>query len=60
MKNGGRMVGFMNIVLKFFVDYLDKVGLIYKRDIGFFLSYKVGKGYKIILFLLKFYVMINL
>ena len=40
------MAGFMNIVLKFLVDHLDKVGLIYKRDIGSFLSYKVGKGHK--------------
>lgn len=53
------MAGFMNIVLKFLVDHLDKVGLIYKRDIGSFLSYKVGKGHKTTLPPSKSHVTIN-
>ena len=46
---GGKMAGFMSVALKFLVDFFDKIGLIYKRDVGSFLSYKVGKGHKITL-----------
>ena len=43
------MAGFMNFTLKILVDFLDKFGLVYKRNVGSFLSYKVGKGHQITL-----------
>lgn len=43
------MAGLMNVALKIVVDFFDKFGLIYKRSVGSFLSYKVGKGHQITL-----------
>ena len=43
------MAGLMTVALKFLVDFLDKFGLSYKRDVGSFLSYKKDKGHKITL-----------
>lgn len=43
------MAGLMNVALKILVDFFDKFGLIYKRDVGSFLGNKLGKGHKITL-----------
>ena len=43
------MTGLLTASLKFLVDFLDNFGLIYKRDVGPFLSYKVDKGHTITL-----------
>lgn len=43
------MAGLMNVALKILVDFLDKFDFIYKRNVGSFLSYKVGKGHQITL-----------
>ena len=43
------MVGLSTAALKLLTDILDKFGLVYKRDVGSFLSYKVDKGHKITL-----------
>ena len=53
------MAGFMNVALKILVDFFDKFGLIYNRNVGTFLSYKLGKGHTITLPPLKPHLTIN-
>ena len=43
------MTALLTASLKFLVESLDNLGLIYRRDVGPFLSYKVDKGHKITL-----------
>lgn len=43
------MAGFLNLALKILVDFFDKFGLICKRNVGTFLSHKLGKGHAITL-----------
>jgi len=47
--HGRIMAGLMNFALKILVDFFDKFGLVYKRNVGTFLSYKLGKGHTVTL-----------